>query len=105
MNSFRSVHGGVTLTLLDIAMAMAARSLEPTAVFALTVEMKTSFIAAAEGKLVANGHCIHLGKYLAFCEAEAHDATGKLIATATGTFQLRRDRGDSPPPEAEGSAT
>ena len=103
MNSWRSVHGGVTLTLLDIAMAMAARSLAPDAVFALTVEMKTSFIGAAEGRLVAHGRCIHLGKYLAFCEAEARDAGDRLIATSTGTFQLRR--GEAAAGEEEGSAT
>ena len=44
-NSFGSAHGGVIMTLLDIAMAMAARSLDAKAVGAITVEMKASFIA------------------------------------------------------------
>jgi uncharacterized protein (TIGR00369 family) len=89
MNSFEAAHGGVVMTLLDVAMAMAARSMDAEAVGAITIEMKTSFIGAGSGTLSAEGRCLHLGKSVAFCEGTAHDAAGKLVASASGTFMLR----------------
>lgn len=103
MNSWESAHGGVIMTLLDIAMAVAARSADPKAAGAVTVEMKTSFIGTCQGVLVAHGRCIHLGRSVAFCEGEARDAAGKLVARASGTFMVRRERGggedDALPPD------
>jgi len=92
MNSFEAPHGGVVMTLLDIAMAVAARTRDPDAVGAITIEMKTSFIGPGNGTLLVDGVCLHLGKSVAFCEARAHDAEGKLAATASGTFMLRHAR-------------
>lgn len=89
MNSFEAAHGGVVMTLLDIAMATAARTLDPKAVGAITVEMKTSFMGVGKGLLTATGTCLHLGKSVAFCEGKVHNADGKLAAHATGTFMLR----------------
>jgi uncharacterized protein (TIGR00369 family) len=89
-NSFEAAHGGVIMTLLDIAMAMSARSLDPKAVGAITVEMKTSFISTGKGRLLAEGRCLHFGKSVAFCEGEAKDPDGKLVAKASGTFMVRR---------------
>jgi uncharacterized protein (TIGR00369 family) len=89
MNSFEAAHGGVVMTLLDIAMATAARSMDAESVGAITIEMKTSFIGAGTGTLHAEGHCLHLGKSVAFCEGTARDALGKLVASASGTFMLR----------------
>jgi uncharacterized protein (TIGR00369 family) len=89
MNSFEAAHGGVVMTLLDIAMAMAARSLDPKAVGAITVEMKTSFMGAGKGVLTATGECLHLGRSVAFCEGRIHNADGKLAASGSGTFMLR----------------
>ena len=92
MNSWESAHGGVIMTLLDIAMAVAARSADPKALGAITVEMKTSFIGACEGTLVAEGRCIHFGRSVAFCEGEARDSSGAVVAKASGTFMVRQPR-------------
>lgn len=89
MNSFEAAHGGVVMTLLDIAMATAARTLDPKSVGAITVEMKTSFMGTGKGVLTATGQCLHLGKSVAFCEGRIHNADGKLAASASGTFMLR----------------
>jgi len=80
------------MTLLDIAMAVAARTRDPDAIGAITIEMKTSFLAAGAGTMTVDGVCLHLGKSIAFCEARAHGADGKLAATASGTFMLRHAR-------------
>jgi len=91
-NSYQAAHGGVLMTLLDVAMAVAARSLDATANGAITVEMKASFIGAGQGRLTAEGRCLHRGRQVAFCEGDVLDGTGKLVAKASGTFMLRHDR-------------
>jgi uncharacterized protein (TIGR00369 family) len=91
MNSFNAAHGGVVMTILDLAMAIAARSMDETAVGAVTVEMKTSFIAVGKGTLIAEGKCVHHGSSVTFCEGEARDTSGRTIARATGTFMLRKE--------------
>jgi uncharacterized protein (TIGR00369 family) len=92
MNSFHAAHGGVVMTLLDLAMSQAARFMDPQAVGAVTVEMKTSFLAIGKGALVVEGRCIHHGTSVSFCEGEARDPTGRLVAKANGTFMVRTER-------------
>ena len=86
-NSFNVVHGGASMTLLDVVMAHAARSVEP-AMGCVTIEMKTSFMRAAKGPLTAHGQLLHRTATMAFTEGRIMDATGKLCAHATGTFKF-----------------
>jgi uncharacterized protein (TIGR00369 family) len=94
MNSWSVLHGGVTMTLLDVAMAHAARSPrdgaphDPRGV--VTVEMKTSFLRPGLGRMVAKGTLLHQTSTLAFCEGSLFDADQKLVAHATGTFKYLR---------------
>ena len=86
-NSFNVVHGGASMTLLDVVMAHAARSVEP-AMGCVTVEMKTSFMRPAKGALTAHGTLLHRTPTMAFTEGHIVDAAGKLCAHATGTFKF-----------------
>lgn len=86
LNSFGVTHGGASMTLLDVAMATAARSLTPQA-GVVTIEMKTSFMQAARGPLVAKGRLIHRTATMAFTEATVYDAQGRACTHATGTFK------------------
>ena len=89
LNSFGVTHGGASMTLLDVAMATAARSVAPeTGV--VTVEMKTSFMQAARGPLVAKGRLLHRTATMAFTEATVFDAAGRPCTHATGTFKYVR---------------
>jgi uncharacterized protein (TIGR00369 family) len=92
MNGWGAVHGGVTMSVLDVAMAVAARSLEPDGKGVVTIEMKTSFMQAGppRGRLAATGICVHRTSSMAFCEAEARDDGGRLVAKASGTFKFLR---------------
>jgi uncharacterized protein (TIGR00369 family) len=92
MNSWGSAHGGVVMTALDCIMSIAARTAHRHDGGALTVEMKTSFIGAAVGPFTVEGRLLHGGKSLQFCEAEARDEQGKLLAKALGTFKLLEKR-------------
>jgi uncharacterized protein (TIGR00369 family) len=90
-NSWAVVHGGVTMTLLDVAMAHAARSPNqpghPDSSGVVTIEMKTSFVRPGLGRLVAHGRLLQRTASLAFCEAALRDAEEQLVAHATGTFK------------------
>jgi uncharacterized protein (TIGR00369 family) len=94
LNGWGAVHGGVIMTVLDVAMAVAARSLQPRGEGVVTIEMKTSFMQAGptQGRLVAAGTCAHRSGTMAFCEAEARDRGDRLLARASGTFKLLRQR-------------
>ena len=87
-NSWGSVHGGVLMTMLDVALASAGRSLDETCNGALTVEMKVNFIAAAFGPVLGEGRAQRAGRSLIFSEGELNSEDGTLIAKATGTFKL-----------------
>jgi uncharacterized protein (TIGR00369 family) len=94
LNSWQVAHGGVVMTLLDVAMAHAARShhaAEPGhGPGVVTVEMKTSFMRPAEGRLVARGTLLHRSTTMAFCEGSVFDGEQRLCAHATGTFKYLR---------------
>ncbi|MCX7742628.1 MAG: PaaI family thioesterase [Tepidimonas sp.] len=110
LNSFAVVHGGVSMTLLDVAMAHAARSVQRD-LGVVTIEMKTSFLQAAQGLLRAHGRLLHRTATLAFTEGEIRDAAGRLCAHGSGTFRYVRRLptpqrgvhrfGAVPPPPAE----
>ena len=90
LNTWDVAHGGVVMTMLDVAMAMAARSANPLGTGVATVEMKTSFMRPAEHRLRAVAKVLHKTTTLAFCEASLFDDEGKLCANATGTFKYLR---------------
>lgn len=93
-NSFGVAHGGVIMTLLDVAMAHAARSLykdRPDGGPGLvTIELKTTFMRPGLGLLSAHGSVLHSTAKLAFCEGRVLDGQGQLCAHATSTFKFLR---------------
>ena len=94
LNSWHVAHGGVIMTLLDVAMSVAGRTLDPLARGGVTVEMKTSFLQPghAGARLIASGHAFHRSTTMAFCDGEVRDAADNLIAKAMGTFKYLHRR-------------
>ena len=90
LNSFEATHGGAVMTLLDVVLATAARSVAPE-LGVFTIEMKTSFMrlskAAAGRPLIGRGQLLHRTRKMAFTEGRLYDANGELCAMATGTFK------------------
>ena len=86
LNSFNVVHGGATMTLLDVCMAHAARSVDVD-MGVVTIEMKTTFMQAAQGKLLARARLIHRSATMAFTEGTVWDVQGRVCSHATGTFK------------------
>jgi uncharacterized protein (TIGR00369 family) len=144
LNSWKVAHGGVLMTMLDVAMAHAARSVAFQGAAArsvafqgaaarsvafqgaaarsvafqgaaarsvahqgaaarsvhaneagsgpglVTIEMKTSFMRPAEGRLAAKATLLHRSATMAFCEGSVFDADQQLCAHATATFKYLR---------------
>lgn len=97
LNSYAVTHGGALMALLDVAMAVAARSVQKD-MGVVTIEMKTSFMRPAPGNgspLSAKGRLVHRTATLAFAEATIYDASGQACAHSTGTFKyVRRQPGE-----------
>ena len=91
LNSFNVTHGGAVMTLLDVTLASAARSVD-RGMGVVTIEMKTSFLQPARGTLTAKGRLIRRTRGMAFTEGTLYDAEGNACAHATGTFKyVNRD--------------
>ena len=89
-NSLGTVHGGVIMSLLDVALCTAARTLHPDSAGVVTIDMSASFVAAGEGdRLWADGRVLRDTRTMTFVEAEARNADGTLVAKAIGTVRVR----------------
>lgn len=84
-NHLGTAHGGVVLTLLDIALGSVARLATGHSV--MTVNLQTSFLSPGRGELTAEGRVLQQGRSLVFCEGEVKDAQGVLVAKASGLFK------------------
>lgn len=87
-NSLASMHGGVIMTMLDLVMTVAVRAHYGVAGGVITIDMSTSFIRPGSGTILAEGRVLNGGKSMCFCEGEARDDAGKLLAKSMGTFRL-----------------
>lgn len=100
LNSFEVTHGGAVMTLLDVTLATAARSVAPE-LGVVTIEMKTSFMRPAKvppgTSLIAKGTLMHRTKSMAFTEGTVYDDKGQACAHATGTFKYVQRRDAEPP--------
>ena len=86
-NPMGNVQGGFVVAMLDDAAALAAIVTAKTRITVPTIELKTSFFAAAKlgQPLFAEGRCVKLGKRVAFMEADLRDAAGTLLARLSAT--------------------
>jgi uncharacterized protein (TIGR00369 family) len=88
-NSLGTVHGGVIMSLLDVALCTAARTLHPESVGVITINLSTSFIDAGGGaKLYADARVLKDGRSMSFVEGEAKNEDGTLVAKAIATVRV-----------------
>jgi uncharacterized protein (TIGR00369 family) len=87
-NTWEVAHGGVLLTLMDVAMAVAARSSDPGDRSVVTIELKNNFMQAALGVLRVKADTVRRTATMAFCEAKLYNDQGEICCMATGTFQF-----------------
>ena len=96
-NSLGTVHGGAIMSLLDVAVCTAARTLHPESVGVITIDMSVSFIGGGSGKrLLADARVLKDGRSMSFVEGEAKNEDGSLVAKAIATVRVRmKDKGGS----------
>jgi len=93
-NSIGTIHGGVIMSLLDVALCTAARTLHPDSLGVITIDMSTSFIGGGSGaRLLAEARVLKNGRSMIFVEGEAKNEDGSLVAKAIATVRVRlKDR-------------
>ncbi len=95
LNSYGSVHGGIVMSLLDLAVVHAARSPlhagEAPRPPCVTVSMNTDFMRPAKGRLLARGRLQGEPGRLAFCDAELLDGEDRVCARATAVLRYIAD--------------
>ena len=89
-NSLGTAHGGVIVSILDVALCTAALTLHPESVGVVTIDLSTSFIGGGRGdRLIAEARVLKDGRSMTFVEGEAKNADGSLVAKAIGTVRVR----------------
>lgn len=82
------LHGGVTATLLDSALGVAANTVAPPDRLTVTAQLNINFIRPAfpGERLLATGRVRHAGRQSVVATGEVRCESGELVATASGTF-------------------
>jgi uncharacterized protein (TIGR00369 family) len=93
-NSMGFVHGGMISALADSAMGRSLRTIKPGVVRSMSFDLKLSFISAAKvgETLRATGRVVHAGRRTAVTECRVEGPNGRLVATASGTFAITREK-------------
>ena len=90
-NSYGTLHGGCTATLVDIVGTMAALTVDPLRP-GVSVDMSQTFLSPARvGQAVwLEGRCLRAGRRLAFTEVTLRlgSREGQLVATGRHTMAL-----------------
>lgn len=81
------LHGGVTATLIDTAMAFAVRTrVQPTEGTA-TIDLTVHYLRPhTEGKVTCTARVVKAGKRIFTVNADVVNEQGKLVATALSTY-------------------
>jgi fumarylpyruvate hydrolase len=83
------VHGGVISALLDTALGGAVISAMPKEWWCATISLNVQFLeGVGEGRVTAVGRLRRRGQRVAFAEGEVLDDEGRVLATATGSWNL-----------------
>ena len=88
-NPIGAVHGGLVCTLLDSALGCAVQTTLPKGQGYTSIEIKVNYlrsVRAGSGPLTCVGVVTKAGSRVAFAEGTVTDASGKLVATASGSL-------------------
>ena len=88
-NPIGTVHGGLVCTLLDSALGCAVQSTLAQGQAYTSIEIKVNYLRpvyAGAGPLTCVGTVTKPGNRVAFADGVVTDASGKAVATATGSL-------------------
>jgi uncharacterized protein (TIGR00369 family) len=81
------LHGGVTATLVDTAMAFAVITRLAEGERATTIDLTVHYLRPhTQGRITCTGKVVRAGKRIFTVSADVVNAEGKLIATALSTY-------------------
>jgi len=85
------VHGGILAALVDSACGAALGTLLGPGETLVTLDLRINYIAPAEdGRLVAEGKVVHLGRQTGVAEATVMHQGSRLVAKGMTTHFLQR---------------
>jgi uncharacterized protein (TIGR00369 family) len=83
------LHGGITATLIDMAMGAACSTTLAEEEYGSTLDLHVHYLRPMFGKqLNAKAKVLKRGKRVVVLFAEAFDEQGEQVATATGQFMV-----------------
>jgi uncharacterized protein (TIGR00369 family) len=88
-NPIGVVHGGLVCTLLDTVVGCAVHSTLPQGLGYTSIELKVNYLRGvhtSSSPLTAVGRVVKPGRRVAFAEGEVLDASGRVVATASGSL-------------------
>jgi uncharacterized protein (TIGR00369 family) len=92
-NPMGNIQGGFLAAMLDDTLGPALVATLPDGEFAPTLELKVSFLRPAKpGQLIGRGRVVHRGGTIAFLAGDLYDSDGKVVASATATALVVRQR-------------
>ena len=94
-NRKNTLHGGLAAMMLDAAcgFAVSRHYSDDASAVVVTLALTTNFIGSPQdGRLVTTARVVGAGRKIAYAEGFLRDATGAVMASATGVF--KRERGD-----------
>lgn len=81
------LHGGVTATLIDTAMAFAVRTHLPIDAATATIDLTVHYLRPhLSGTFICTATVVRAGKRIFTVSADVHNEVGKLIATGISTY-------------------
>jgi uncharacterized protein (TIGR00369 family) len=90
-NPIGKIQGGFLTAMLDDTLGPALVATLPGEEFAVTLELKVSFLRpATPGRITGTGRVVHRGGSIAFLAGELRDDAGETLATATATARIIR---------------
>jgi uncharacterized protein (TIGR00369 family) len=94
LNSHGALHGGVTASLVDVAVGVAIQHRFRRARPISTVELKVSyFLPITSGALLARARLLRVGSTLCVGRVDLTDSEGNLVGTAIVTYIFLDARG------------
>ena len=89
LNPHGVLHGGAVYTMIDYSMGGATMAVLAPDEICATIEIKTNYLASVRsGTLTCKTEIVKQGRMVVFLESKVRDETGRLVATASGSFAV-----------------
>lgn len=93
LNPFGIIHGGVYASIIDTAAYWAAYCEVDEDAGYTSIDVSVNNLSMInQGKIIAEGRSLKVGKSLCLCEAQAVDENGKLLAYGTSKLMILKGK-------------